>query len=453
MSFKSQQWLEILLDINTFQPLNHSTKEEIVLAGFGKIHGKSVAIYAQNTEINRGYINKKAGSVILHLMNKAYELKIPIIALLASPGIDLEEDLDSGMIYSQIISQNIAYSGIIPQFAVIMNPTLGAPAYSSVLMDLNFFSQHRSHLMVTSPAVVKEAIGETTTLAELGGAVVHSQITGLADFLDKTMSLQLERVRALIDFFPAHYEQHPQRKTPKNPLKQLPILPSNPMKSFDMMSLIEALVDDSQIYSYKEHFGKSMICSFAYIEGIPVGIVANQSKQQSGAINCDVSQKSSRFIRLCDAYNIPIITLLDVPGFMPGKREEHRSLLKHGARFCFAMQTVVPRVSVVIRKAYGAAAFLMMQTRAQGGDLVLALKGAQIGAMGQQASAKVRVAEHNHSSQETQHNESLEKACAQGLIDKVITYEEIREQLAFYLKQLLNNEPKKRLPRKHFIEP
>lgn len=455
--FKSQKWLQSLLDEQSFQSIEFFSNENqctpAVTTGLGTIQGKPVAIYAQNTEINRGYIDKQAGYQIIQLMRLALEKKIPIIALLASPGIDLVDDLESGLIYSEIISKNIACSGIIPQFALIMGPTLGAPAYSSVLMDLCFFSQHRSYLMVTSPAVVKAAIGETTTLTELGGAKVHEQITGLADFVDKSAELQFVRVRELIEFLPSHYEEKPKRKLASPPLKALPCIPTNIMKAFDMMTLIEAIVDGSQVHSYRSHFGPSIICAFAYLDGFPVGIIANQSKRLSGAIDCDASQKSSRFLRLCDAYNIPIINLIDVPGFLPGKREEHRGLLKYGAKFCFAMQTIVPRLSVIVRKAYGAAAFLMMQTQAQGGDLVLALKESQIGAMGQNATAKVREAENSNDAKTTINNESLLKAYEKGLIDEIINCADIRSRLSFHLEKALAKQPKERLVRKHFIEP
>lgn len=461
MQYKSEKWLEALLDEGSFQSFNHVQQKEKsdvasggeVVTGFGEMLGKKVAIYAQNVEINRGYISPDGGEKILALMEKAAVLKVPVIALLASPGIDIENDLDSGIIYTKIISQNIALSGVIPQFAVIMGPTLGAPAYSSVLMDLIFFSQYRSYLMVTSPAVVKQAIGETVSLSDLGGPGTHGQLTGIADFIDKSTALQLERVKALVDFFPSHYKATPQKKTPSLPLKSLPEIPTDPMKPFDMMELIRGIVDESKIHPFKSDFGQSMICAFAYLDGYPIGIVANQGKRLSGAIDSDAAQKSSRFIRLCDAYNIPILTLIDVPGFMPGKREEQRGLLKHGARFCSAMQTMVPRLSVIVRKAYGAAAFLMMQTRAQGGDLVLALNESKIGAMGQKAVAGVRAAEHNTSIQHSAENESLMQAYQKGLIDEIIECEQIRARLSFHLSKLFNKKQKPRRARKHFIEP
>jgi len=460
MQFKSDKWLEALLDKESFQSFNHvEQKQNLDVAsggevsiGFGKILGKTVAIYAQNVEINRGYIGQDGGEKILALMEKAAQLKIPVIALLASPGIDMENDLDSGISYTKIISQNIALSGVIPQFAVIMGPTLGAPAYSSVLMDLIFFSQYRSYLMVTSPAVVKQAIGETVSLSDLGGPGIHGQLTGIADFIDKTTALQLERVKALVDFFPSHGKALPEKKPPRLPLKSLPEIPTDLMKPFDMMDLIEGIVDESKIYPYKSDFGLAMICAFTYLDGYPLGLVANQGKRLSGAIDSDAAQKSSQFIRLCDTYNIPILTLIDVPGFMPGKREEQRGLLKHGARFCSAMQTQVPRLSVIVRKAYGAAAFLMMQTRAQGGDLVLALQESKIGAMGQKASAGVRAAEHNTSIQTSEEN-GLLQAYQKGLIDEIIVREQIRPRLSFYLSKLVNEKQKPRRARKHFIEP
>jgi propionyl-CoA carboxylase beta chain len=230
-------------------------------------------------------------------------------------------------------------------------------------------------------------------------------------------------------------------------------MPKAITKSFDMMQLIEAIVDESRVHSYRDNFGTSMLCVFAYLDGYPVGILANQSKRLSGAIDCDAAQKSSRFIRLCDAYNIAVITLIDVPGFMPGKREEHRGLLRQGAKFCFAMQTVVPRLSVIVRKAYGAAAFLMMQTKAQGGDLVLALKESQIGAMGQKANARVKYAEQQDAPEPISTNEFLLKALEKGIIDEVIDGADIRARLSFHLPKLLNKPPKDRLSRKHFIEP
>lgn len=452
MTNKAQGWIDSLVDKDSFKA-SSSTDCLEVITGVGTVHAKQVAIYAQNMECNRGYISQAGAELILKLMEHAYQLQIPIVAFLASPGINIEQDLESGSAYSAVISKNISLSGAIPQFAVIMAPTLGAPAYSSILMDCIFFNRFRSFLMVTSPTVVKEAIGEKVTMADLGGAMMHAKQTGLADFLEKSVAEQIKRLKAIIGFFPSHQAEHPATIKSQQPIKQIPKIPSEPRTPFNMILLIEAIVDSSSYHQYKADFGCSMLCLFAYIEGYPVGIVANQSTRLSGAIDSDAAQKSARFIRLCDAYNIPIITLIDVPGFMPGKREEQRGLLRHGARFCAAMQTMVPRLSVVVRKCYGAAAFLMMQSATHGGDLVLALKGAQIGAMGQKASSKVQAIDKKMEPNQAESNESLALAIDKGLVDEEIEAHQIRARLAFHLNQLFYRKQKSRLARKHFIDP
>lgn len=462
MKNATERWIESLVDKNSFLSFGQKVSEQEeqplyrygpeIVTGLAKVEGRPVAIYAQNTNINRGYISKQGAQKIIRLMDRAHHLRIPIIAFLASPGIEIESELESGNAYTEIISKNIALSGVIPQLAVIMGPTLGAPAYSSVLMDMSVFNKNRSFLMVTSPTVVKEAIGEKVTMSELGGSAMHASVTGLADFLESTIHKQVERVKSLIGFFPLNQAEKPPLQTPCLPVKPMPDIPNSPQVAFDMLTLIEAIVDNSSLSEYKQQFGKSMICGFAYLDGYPVGIVANQSIRLSGAIDSDAAQKSSRFIRLCDAYNIPILTLIDVPGFMPGKREEQRGLLRHGARFCAAMQTMVPRMSLVVRKCYGAAAFLMMQTKAQGGDLVLALEGSTIGAMGSAASSKVQEIDKS-GEKSTKSEDSLAQAYSMGLVDEVIFPSEIRQRLSEHLVYLFYKVQVPRLERKHFIDP
>lgn len=410
-----------------------------VITGLAKINKKRVAVYASNTQVNRAYVSREGADKICRLMDKALELKIPIIALQASPGIDMQNALASGNEYTRVISTNIALSGVIPQLAIILAPTLGAPAYSSVLMDMLFFNKHRSFLMVTSPTVVKQAIGETVTMSELGGAKLHASVTGLADFVDGSIRSQFDQVRALIDFLPASRFEKPLLKPAADPVEPMPEIPVNPRLPFDMIKLVKALTDDSKFINYKDQFGQSMICAFAHIHGYPVGIVANQSLRSSGAIDADAAQKSARFIRLCDHYNIPILTLIDVPGFMPGKREEQKGLLRQGADMCAAMQTRVPRLSVVIRKCFGAAAFLMMQTHAQKGDLVLSLESAEIGVMAEETTRQVnsidQIATNGASS-------SLEVACSLGMVDDIIKPGQIRSRLAQHLEYLYEAEIK-----------
>lgn len=447
----TMKWIENLIDEHSFLPLGSDYAPENqphlqvgaeVITGLAKVNQRPVAVYAHNTAVNRGYVTRQGAVKIIRLMDKAKELKIPVIAFLASPGISL--DLLSGDEYTQIISRNISLSGFIPQLAVIAAPTLGAPAYSAVLMDLVFFNKHRSYLMVTSPMVVQQAIGEKVTMSDLGGTAVHSNTTGIADFVDDSTAAQINHVKTLLNFLPSNTHELPPVHLVHEPSHPMPTIPANPRVPFNILELIQAIVDNSIVLQYKRTYGQAMICAFVHINGHAVGVVANQSIRFSGAIDSDAAQKTSKFIRICDAYSIPILTLIDVPGFMPGKREEQKGLLQHGARLCVAMQTRVPRVSVVVRKCYGAAAFLMMQTKSQNGDLVLALETASLGVMGKETTKKVRTTDGNEQEQKSAQSsagtleidESLAEAFSLGIIDEIVKPVQIRSRLAQHLEFL-----------------
>lgn len=446
------KWIESLIDEHSFLPLlaDYAPDNQVqiqygaeVITGLAKVNQRPVAVYAHNSSVNRGYITSQGARKIIRLMDRAKELRIPIIAFLASPGISLEENLLSGEGYTQIIARNIHLSGVIPQFAVLVAPTLGAPAYSAVLMDLLFFNKHRSYLMVTSPMVVQQAIGEKVSMSDLGGTAMHASTTGLADFVNDSLVTQINHVKTMLNFFPLHNREHPPIHAVFEPLQPIPTIPADPRVPFNMLELIQALVDNSDIWQYKSSYGQAMICAFVHIHGYAVGIVANQSIRFSGAIDSDAAQKASKFIRICDAYCIPVLTLIDVPGFMPGKREEQKGLLQHGARLCTAMQTRVPRMSVVVRKCYGAAAFLMMQTASQDGDLVLALATANLGVMGKETTKKVQHTDDQLSADQESNttetlalNPSLMDAFASGFIDEIITPSQVRGRLAQHLEYL-----------------
>lgn len=444
----AMKWIDSLIDEHSFLPFgadynpdnqSHMAVGGEVITGLAKVNQQPIAVYAHNPAVNRGYVTLQGAMKIVHIMDKAKALRIPIVAFLASPGIAL--DLASGDAYTQIINRIINLSGLVPQLAVIVAPTLGAPAYSAVLMDLLFFNKHRSYLMVTSPMVVQQAIGEKVTMSELGGTTLHATTTGIADFVDDSIAAQINHVRAMIDLLPSHTGERAPRQAAGEPQQPFPEIPANYRLPFNMLNLINALVDNSQVMQYKRSYGQAMICAFAHINGYPVGVVANQSTRMSGAIDSDAAQKAAKFIRICDAYLIPIINLIDVPGFMPGKREEQKGLLQHGARMCVAMQTRVPRLSVIVRKCYGAAAFLMMQTKSQNGDLVLALETASLGIMGKETTKKVQTIDGQTEAQaaditenDSQLDVSLVDAYAIGLIDEIISPLQIRSRLAQHLE-------------------
>jgi acetyl-CoA carboxylase carboxyltransferase component len=432
-------WLLSLCDTDSFLPyyqddcIGFNYGAEVII-GLATINQTLVAIYAQDPHINRGYVSVKGAKKITRIQDIARDKKLPLIALLASPGISFDDELASGAAYTEVIRKHIELDGIIPQIALIMGPVLGAPAYSALLMDIIIFSKHRSYLMVTGPGVVKKAIGEKTNLTELGGALMHAKTTGIADFITDSAICQLKLTKELLDYFT--HDKAP-RKKPKSisPQKALPSIPKDPIVPFDMMALLDAICDESKLHLYKHEFGQSMICAFTKIDGHRVGVIANQSIRQSGAIDCDASEKTSRFIKLCDQFGLPIITFIDVPGFMPGKRQEQKGLLKFGAALCKAMQTKVPRLSVIVRKCYGAAAFLLMQTSMQKGSLSLALDSAQPGIMGKDALASV-IKNDDDAPEEKLLSDPLQHAFELGLIDQIIEPCNIRLHLSQHLTYL-----------------
>ncbi len=459
-------WLDAFFDAGSFLPLNSRSSEDDrhhyagneIIAGVGRVAGYPVAAYAHDPRVDRGFVSVAGAEKICRLMDRALEHGMPIVAFMASPGIAIHEGIASGDAYTRVIRRTIAMSGAIPQLAVVIGVTMGAPAYSATLMDFVLFNKTRSHLMVTSPTIVEEVLGQRTTLADLGGAEVHAARTGLADFVDPTIEHQIQRARALIRLFPPTTSNHAPRCNPRDPLKPLPTLPEQDNYGFDMLAVIAGLVDGSEFLLYREAFGRAMLCAFAYIDGYPVGILANNCLHQSGAIDCDAAAKSARFIRLCDAYGVPILTLIDVPGFMPGVQEEQKGLLRYGAQFSAAMQTSVARISVVVRRCYGAAAFLMMQTAAQGGDLVLALENARIGIMGFAAAKNVLYPDDPRPLEELrqlyyEQYESPLQALQQGLVDRIVAYHDMRTVLAAHLALAEQRRPLQLAQKKHRIEP
>lgn len=459
-------WIERLVDPGSFLPSFPSSGTadgfafgpEIV-AGLARVADRPIALYAQSVDVGQGFVSARGATKIHRLMEKAGELGVPVVALLASPGVDVQDGLKSGEAYTRVIAANIALSGVVPQLGAVMSVTMGAPAYSCTLMDLVLFNKSRSHLAVTGPSVVREMLGAETTLADLGGSEVHARQTGIAHFVDKNAAEQIERLKWLVAFFPSNRAEPPPRALPALPTAPLPELPARAEQVFDVTKLVDALVDGSQWVEYGKDFGGAIVCAFARIDGHPVGLVANQSAVESGAIGARAAAKAARFIRLCDAYNVPVLTLIDVPGFMPGQKEEQAGLLRHGAQLCAAMQTGVPRISVVVRRCYGAAAFVMMQARSQGGDLVLALEGASIAVMGFRAAksmvygAEVEVGAEELRARYRRDYEAPVNAYREGLIDEIVPVERVRDRLALHLAWLARKQVRPPSTRRHAVLP
>lgn len=408
--------------------------EEEVIWGTAVMNGVPVSFYAQNPRINRGFISTRGARAILELMDFASLHQLPIIAFLFSSGVAISEGIASGQAYAKIIGKNITLSGKIPQIAVVIGPNMGAAAYSATLMDLVVMNKSRSYLMVTSPSVVEWSIGERTTLSELGGSEVHSRKTGIADFVEANIKAQLDRVKSLITLIPGNKSQA------RLPLVEIPPMPEK-FVAWNMEQTLKGLVDESSYHLYRQHYGKSILCAFARIGGVSVGIIANQSSSLAGAIGVEASNKLARFLRICDAYQLALISLIDVPGFMPGSKEEQSGLLRSGAHFCSAMELRVPRVSVVMRRCYGAAGFVMLQDSLSGGDLKLSLPNARIAIMGY-AAAKGHIYQDDPRSEEEKaqdyfdHYESPQLALQLGLIDEILSHDKLRERISTHLRKV-----------------
>jgi acetyl-CoA carboxylase carboxyltransferase component len=454
-------WIEALVDAGSFLPIQSPANSDDaygpeVICGLARVAGRPAAVYAIDPGRDKGFVTSRGALKIRAIMDRAEELGIPIVAMLASAGVSIEEGLASGDAYTRVITGNVRLSGVVPQIAAVMGVTMGAPAYSATLMDLAILNRSRSHLMVTGPAVVERMLGESPTLGELGGAELHATRTGLADYVADTSHDQIDAVRALVAMLPSNRLEDPTRVTAREPAQNVPTIPARPDAPFDMRTLLDAVLDASSVIELGERFGPSMITAFARIDGRAVGVLANQSLELAGAIGTDAAHKSARFLQLCDAYNLPIVSFIDVPGFMPGVAEESRGLLRQGAAMCQGMYTSVPRVSVVVRKCYGAAAFVMMQTRSQDGDVVLALPESRIAVMGYDAAKHVVYPGSTEDDDILRARyfaeyESPAKAMQKGLVDEIVAVDQVRARLSAHLEWLARRRDRAMPAKRHGI--
>lgn len=441
-----EEWIAFLTDGEPLQPLTpplpggEGFGAEIV-AGFGQVSGKTVGIFATDTRVNQGYISSGGAVKIRRLQEKCLDLGIPMIALLNSPGVSITEGITSGEEYSSVLMGHCELSGVIPQIACVMGANIGATAYSATLMDLTLFQKARSYMCVSGPGIVAEMLGQETTYADLGGSALHSTKTGIAHFVDATAENQLRRAKWLIDFFPPNHMEHAAQRARRDPVKSFPKIPEQPEIAFDVTEVISALVDASEWIEYGADFGKSMVACFARIEGRPVGVIASQSLHLAGALDCDASEKCARFIRICDSYGIPLLSLVDSPGFMPGAQEEQKGLLRKGALLCQAMKTRSPKIGVTLRKCYGAAAIVLSQGRKWKGDVQLCLDTARTAVMGYHAAKRVVFKDRTESddvlkAEYKEKYEAPEIAYKLGFVDEIVAPEDLRAKLAFHFELL-----------------
>jgi acetyl-CoA carboxylase carboxyltransferase component len=399
----ARERLAVLLDPGSFVELDMFRRSQAsgqapctegVVTGSGTVTGRRVYVYAQDFRVFGGSLGEAHAAKIHKVMDLALAAGKPLIALCDSGGARIQEGVTALAGYGGIFRRNVRASGVIPQISVILGPCAGGAAYSPALTDFVFMVRDSAHMFVTGPDVVRAVTGESVSHADLGGAQVHAARSGVATFVSDDEMSCLREVRYLLSLLPANNVEPPPSVPPgesaTRSCDRLPaIVPADQRKAYDMRDVIEEIVDDGDFIEYHEHWAANIICAFARLNGGTVGIVANQPLVRAGVLDIHASEKASRFIRTCDAFNIPLVSLVDVPGFLPGVDQEHQGIIRHGAKLLYAYcEATVPRVQVIIRKAYGGA-YIVMDSRSIGADLSFAWPINEVAVMGAEAAVEI----------------------------------------------------------------
>ena len=342
-----------------------------VITGWGTIHGRKVFVFSQDFTVFGGALGEVFAEKIHKLMDVALKVGAPVIGLNDGAGARIQEGVVSLASYGGIFYRNVLASGVVPQISVVLGPCAGGAVYSPAMTDFIFMVRESSHMFITGPDVVRTVTGEDVTLEELGGAMSHATKSGVATFVSADEKACLEDVRYLLSFLPSNnLEDPPSFPSGDDPERLCPglvdLMPDSPNKPYDMKKVITTVVDDGEFFEYFPHWAGSIVCGFSRFDGHPVGIVGNQPMVLAGVLDIDSSEKAARFVRTCDAFNIPIVTFVDVPGFLPGVDQEYGGIIRHGAKLLYAYcEATVPRIQVITRKAYGGA-YVVMTSRTHG---------------------------------------------------------------------------------------
>ncbi len=403
----ARERIEYLLDPGTFHELdllarhraNAASLEERpytdgVITGWGTVEGRKVFVFSQDFTVFGGALGEVFAEKIHKMMDLALKVGAPVVGLNDGAGARIQEGVVSLASYGGIFYRNVLSSGVVPQISVILGPCAGGAVYSPAMTDFIFMVRESSHMFITGPEVVKTVTGEEVTLEELGGAMSHASKSGVATFVAADEKACLDDVRFLLGFLPQNnMEESPVVDTGDDPERQCPeldeILPASPNMPYDMHKVIFAVVDDGEFFEYFPHWARSIICGFSRIDGRTVGIVGNQPMVLAGVLDIESSEKAARFVRTCDAFNIPIVTFVDVPGFLPGVDQEYGGIIRHGAKLLYAYcEATVPRIQVIVRKAYGGA-YVVMNSKSIGADLAFAWPSAELAVMGPQGAVEI----------------------------------------------------------------
>src|SRR5437868_11069002 len=365
-----------------------------VVTGWGTVNGRTVFVFAKDFTVFGGSLSETHAQKIVKIQDMAMRARAPIVGLFDAGGARIQEGVASLGGYGEVFKRNVIASGVIPQISVIMGPCAGGDVYSPAMTDFIFMVRDTSYMFVTGPDVVKTVTQEDVTAEELGGARVHTTKSAVADGAYENDVIAMEEVRRLYDFLPLNNRENPPSwPTTDDPRREEPsldtLVPENPNKPYDMKELILKVADEGDFFEIQENFARNMITGFGRLEGSTVGFVANQPMVLAGVLDSDSSRKAARFVRFCDCFNIPIVTFVDVPGFLPGVAQEHGGIIKHGAKLLFAFtEATSPKVTVITRKAYGGA-YDVMASKHMRADVNYAWPSAQIAVMGAKGAVEI----------------------------------------------------------------
>ena len=403
----ARERIDYLLDPGSFQELDLLARHRAhaagleerpytdgVITGWGTVDGRKVFVFAQDFTVFGGALGEVFAEKIHKLMDLALKVGAPVVGLNDGAGARIQEGVVSLASYGGIFYRNVLSSGVVPQISVILGPCAGGAVYSPAMTDFIFMVRESSHMFITGPDVVKTVTGEDVTLEQLGGAMSHASKSGVATFVSQDEKACLDDVRYLLSFLPQNnLEDPPTVESSDDPNRECPmlrdILPPSPNQPYDMKKVIREVVDDGEYFEYFPYWAKSITCGFSRLNGQVVGIVGNQPMEFAGVLDIESSEKAARFVRTCDAFNIPLVTFVDVPGFLPGVNQEHDGIIRHGAKLLYAYcESTVPRIQIITRKAYGGA-YVVMNSKSIGADLAYAWPTAELAVMGPQGAVEI----------------------------------------------------------------
>ena len=436
-----------------------------VVTGYGKVDGRLVYVFAQDFTVFGGSLSGAYAEKICKVMDLAMKVGAPVVGLNDSGGARIQEGVVSLAGYADIFYRNTRASGVVPQISAIMGPCAGGAVYSPAITDFIFMVQDTSYMFITGPDVVKTVTSQEVTKQELGGAHVHSETSGVSHFECENEEECIARIRELLSFLPSNNAEDPPFESSgddpnRRDDKLSTIVPENPSKPYDIKELITTVVDENYFFEVQEHYAKNIVVGFARLGGYSVGIVANQPSHLAGCLDINASVKAGRFVRFCDAFNIPLVTFVDVPGFLPGVDQEYGGIIKHGAKLLYAFaEATVPKITLITRKAYGGA-YDVMSSKHIGGDINYAYPTAEIAVMGPDGAVNIifrnELLEADDAAQKkdelvAEYREKFAnpfKAAELGYIDEVIDPLDTRPRLIRAL-EMLENKREENPPRKH----